>query len=97
MVRTNQRLFMNKEIYKTLMVRAQTKKYITEGKTIFSREAYNKQRNYWAKLTRAIEIEYFGNLNVKKITDKKYCKTVGLKFSSKITVNEKISLLGKID
>ena len=46
MVRANQRVFMNREIYKAMMVRPRlTNKFLKE-KTAFSREAYNKQRNY---------------------------------------------------
>ena len=65
-------------------------------KTAFSREAYNKQRNYCVKLIRESKIKYFGNLNVKNITDKKiFWETVGSNFSSKKLINENISLWQK--
>ena len=65
---------MNKEIRKAIMVRSRLRKKFLEEKTAFSREAYNKQRNYCIKLIRESKIKYFGNFNVKNITDKKQGK-----------------------
>ena len=63
------------------MVRSRLRNKFLKEKTTFSREAYNKQRNY------------FGNLNVKNITDnKKFWKTVRPNFSSKKPTNENILL-----
>ena len=64
-------------------------KFLKE-KTAFSRESYNKQRNYCVKLIRQIKIKYFGNLNVNNIK-------LGPNFSSKKPMNENISLWEKID
>ena len=96
MVRANQRVFMNKEIHKAIMVRSRLRNKFLKERTAFSREAYNKQRNYCVKLIRESKIKYFGNLNVKDITDnKKFWKTVGSNFSSKKPINENISLWEK--
>ena len=96
MVRANQRVFMNKEIHKAIMVRSRLRNKFLKEKTVFSREVYNKQRNYCVKLITEGKIKYFGNLNVKNITDnKKFWKTVGPNFSSKKQVNENISLREK--
>ena len=93
MVRANQRVFMNKEIHKAIMVRSRLRNKFLKEKTAFSREAYNKQRNYCAKLIRGSKIKYFSNWNEKNITDNKiFWKTVGSNFSSKKTINENISL-----
>ena len=78
MVRANQRVFMNKEIHKAIMVRSRLRNKFLKEKTAFSREAYDKQRKYCVKLMRKSTIKYFGNLNVKTITEnKKFWKTVG--------------------
>ena len=62
---------MNKEIPKAIRSRIRNKLHlaIQKKKTAFSREAYNKQRNYCVKLIRENKIEYFGNFNVKNISD----------------------------
>ena len=96
MVRANQRVFMNKEIHKAIMVRSRLRNKFLKERTAFSREAYNKQRNYCVKLIRESKIKYFGNLNVKDITDNKnFWKTVGSNFCSKKPINENISLWEK--
>ena len=45
-VGANKRVFMNKEIHKAIMVRSRLRNKFLKEKTAFSREAYNKQRNY---------------------------------------------------
>ena len=96
MVRANQRVFMKKEIHKAIMVRSRLRNEFIKEKTAFSREAYNKQRNYCVKLIRESKIKYFSNLNVKNITDTKtFWKTVGSNFSRKKPINENILLWEK--
>ena len=96
MVWANQRVFMNKEIHKAIMVKSRLRNKFLKEKTAFSREAYSKQRNYCVKLIRESKIKYFGNLNVKNITDNKnFWKTVGSNFSGKKPINENISLWEK--
>ena len=96
MIRANQRVFMNKEIRKAIMVWSGLRNKFLKEKTAFSREAYNKQRNYCAKLILESKIKYFGNLNVKNIPDNKiFWKTVGSVFSSIKPINENISLWEK--
>ena len=74
---------MNKETHKAIMVRSRLRNKFLKEKTAFSREAYNKQRNYCVKLIRESKIKYFGNLNVMNITDKNFFwKTIGQNFSS---------------
>ena len=70
MVRANQREFVDKEIHKAIMIRSRLRNKFLKEKTAFSREAYNKQRNYCVKLIRESKIKYFGNLNVKTIQTK---------------------------
>ena len=83
MVRANHRVLLNKEIHKAIMVRSRLRNKFLKEKTAFSRKAYNKQRNYCDKLIQKSKIKYFGNLNVKNITDnKKNWKTIWPNFSS---------------
>ena len=78
------------------MIRFRLRNKFLKEKTEFSREAFNKQRNYCVKLIRESKIKYFSNLNIKNITDnKKFWKTVGSNFSSKEPINENISLWEK--
>ena len=91
---------MNKEICKAIMVTLRLRnKFLTKKKTRLSREAYKKQRNYCVKLIRERKIKYFGNLDVKNLTEKGNRKkeTAGPNFSSKKTINENILSWGKID
>ena len=75
---------MNKVIHKALMVRSRLRNKFLKEKTAFSRETYDKQRKYCVKLIRKSIIKYFGNLNVKNITEnKKFWKTVGQNFPAK--------------
>ena len=67
MVQANQRVFMNEEIHKAIMIRSRLRNKFLKEKTAFGREAYNKQRNYCVKLKRENKIKYFGNLNVNNI------------------------------
>ena len=47
---------MNKEIHKGIMVRSRLINKFLKEKTAFTREAYNKQRNYCVKLIRESKI-----------------------------------------
>ena len=87
---------MNEEIHKAIMIRPRLRKKFLKEKAAFSRETYNKDRNDCVKLVIESKIKYFGNSNVKSITDnKKFWKAIGSNFSSKKTINENISLWEK--
>ena len=51
-VRANNSPFMNKELYKAIMVRSRLRNKSLKLKTIESREAYKRQRNYCVSLIR---------------------------------------------
>ena len=96
MVWVNQRVFMNRETHKAIMIRSRLRHKFLKEKNAFSRESCNKQRNCHVKLTRESKIKYFCNLNVKNITGNKiFWKTVGPNLYSKKPINENISLWGK--
>ena len=57
-------------------------------------QAYKKQRNLCVSLVRKAKNDFFNNLNVKYITDKKtFLKVVKPYFSNKSTRNKKITLV----
>ena len=75
---------MNKEIHKAIMVRSRLRNEFLKEKTVFTREVYNKQRNYWVKLISESKIKYLGNLNVNNTSDnKKFWKPAGPNVSNK--------------
>ena len=98
MVPVNQRVFMNKETQKTILVGSRIRNKFLMEKTAFSRKTCTKQRNYCLQLIRESKIKCFSNLNVKNITENKTIwKTAGPNFSSKKPINETISLWENVD
>ena len=76
------------------MDRSKLQNTLLELKTIESRDAYKKQRNYCVSLLRTTKKNYYENLNVNLIIDnKKIWKSVKPYFSEKIQVNTKTILL----
>ena len=71
MIRANQRVFMNKEIHKAIMVRSRLRNKFLKEKTAFSREAYNRTKKLLRKINKRKQKLILGNLNVKSITDNK--------------------------
>ena len=45
----NQRVFMNKEIHKAIIIRSGLRNKFLKENTAFTSEAFNKQRNYCVK------------------------------------------------
>ena len=60
---------MNKEIFETIMVRSRLSKKIYKGKLHSVKKHIINKKNYCVKLIRERTIKYFGDLNVKNITD----------------------------
>ena len=82
--------FMTKVLCKALMVRSRLRNKSLKPKTIESREAYKKQRNYCVALLRKAKKYYY----VKLITDnKQFWKTVKPFFRDKNPANTKITLI----
>ena len=63
--------FMTKELYKAYMVRSRLRNKYMKIKTVESREAYKKQRNYCIGLLRKTKKSYYENLTVTLVTDNK--------------------------
>ena len=75
------------------MKQTQLRNIYLKLRTIESKLAYTKQRNYCVTLIRKGKKEYYGNLDVKAITDnKKFWKTVKPLFSDKSKSKRTITL-----
>ena len=75
--RNHSSLFINKEISKVIIKRAQLPNIFLKIQTIESKLAYTKQQNYCVTLIRRSKKEYYDKLDVKSVMDnKKFWKTV---------------------
>ena len=93
-VRANNSPFMNKELYKAIMVRSRLRNKSLKLKTIESKEAYKRQRNYCVSLIRKTKKSFYENLSLNLITDnRKFWKQVKPFFSDKTPINNNITLL----
>ena len=93
-VRTNNSPFMHKELYKAIMVRSRLRNKSLKLKTIESREAYKRQRNYCVSLIRKTKKSIYENLSPNLITDnRKFWKQAKPYFSDKTPINNNITLL----
>ena len=85
---------MTKDLCKAIMVRSKLRNTFLKLKTIESRRAYNKQRNFCVALLRETKKNYYENLNVNLITDnKKFWKHINPFFTDKSQSNTKITLI----
>ena len=75
--RGNQMSFMTKDLSKEMMTRSRLRNKYLKDKTEENRLLYTQQRNKCVSLLKKTKINYYGNLNVKDITNnKKIWKTV---------------------
>ena len=89
--RGNQMPFMTKDLSKEMMTRSRLRNKYLKDKTEENRLLYTQQRNECVSLLRKTKINYYGNLNVKEITDnKKFWKTVKPFLSDKSKTSDKI-------
>ena len=93
-VRANNASFMNKILCKAFMNRSRLRnKYLKDPNNV-NKDNYNKQRNYCVNLVRREKKKFYGNLDLKKITDNKtFWKTMKPFFSDKSKSGNKITLL----
>ena len=93
-IRANNAPFMTKVLCKSIMVRSRLRNKYLKLKTIESREAYKKQRNYCVSLFRTAKKQYYETLDVKLVTDnKKFWKHVKPFFTEKVSTNTNITLI----
>ena len=68
-------------------------KFLNTKKDI-DRRAYNKQRNYVVSLLRKEKKDFYGNLDISKVTDNRvFWKIVQPKISDKVKIRSKITLV----
>ena len=76
-LRANHSKFVNKELSKTMMLRAKLRNKFLKQKTTETRSAYNKQRNICVTILRKAKKSYFENLDIKNLRDnRKFWSTV---------------------
>ena len=91
-VRGNHLPFINKTLSKAIMHRNKFRNKYLRNKTDENKGRYKKQRNYCVSLLRKSKREYYGNLDVKNITDNKtFWKIVKPLLSDKVTPTQKIT------
>ena len=92
-IRANNSPFMNNELSKAIMVRSRLRNKYLKLKTIESRDAYKRKRNYCVSLLRKIKKNFYEHLNPNLIADnRKFWKHVKPFFSDKIPRNRNIIL-----
>ena len=67
-IRANDSPFMTKDLRKAIMLRAKLKNRFYKDRTETSHLAYKKQRNLCTSLLKKTKREYYGNLNLFRIT-----------------------------
>lgn len=89
----NQSAFIKKEIRKAIMIRSRSlNKFF--GEKAWKQASIQKTKKLCVSLVRKTKNDFFNNLNVKYITDKKtFLKVVKPYFSNKSTRNKKITLV----
>ena len=76
-VRANNSPFMTKELRKAIMVRSRLRNKSLKLRTLESKDAYKRQRNYCVSLLRLTKKSFYENLDPKFITDnRKFWKQV---------------------
>ena len=85
---------MTKELYEAIIVRSRWRNKSLKLRTLDSRDAYKRQRNYYVSLLRLTKKSFFENLDLKFITDnRKFWKQVKPFFSDKTPFINNITLL----
>ena len=85
---------MTKALRKAIMLRTHLRNRCNKERTPGNWNAFKKQRNKCVKFLRQAKRDYYGNLDVKSITDnRKFWKTVKPLFSEKVQTSSDITLL----
>ena len=71
-IRCNQAVFMNRELRKAIMTLTRLLNKPRKFNCPENQLAYKRQRNYCVKLLKRSKIDFYNNLNVKKVTDNKH-------------------------
>ena len=86
-VRANQALFITKTLSKEIMKRSRLRNKFLNTKSDIDRKVYNKQRNYVVSLLRKEKKDFYGNLDISKVTyNRVFWKIVKLKIPDKVKI-----------
>ena len=92
-MRANQAPFITKTLSKEIMKISRLRNKFLNTKSDIDRKLYNKQRNYVVSLLRKEKKDFYGNLDVSKVTDNRvFWKIVNPKISDKVKIRSKITL-----
>ena len=97
-VRANDSPFMTKSLRKAIMTKSRLRNRYNKLRNDENWKAFKKQRNKCVKLLREAKPSYYGNLNLKLLTDNRaFWRTVKPLFSDKIQTCTAITLLENDD
>ena len=86
-VRANQAFFITKTLSKEIMKRSRLRNKFLNTKSDIDRKVYNKQRNYVVSLLRKEKKDFYGNLDISKVTDNRvFWKIFKLKIPDKVKI-----------
>ena len=93
-VRANQAPFITKTLSKEIMKRSRLRNKFLNTKSDIDKKVYNKQRNYVVSLLRKEKKDFYGNLDISKMTaNRDFWKIVKPKISDKVKIRSKITLV----
>ena len=92
-VRANQGSFITKTLSKEIMKRSPLRNKLLNTKSDIDRKVYNKQRSYVVSLLRKEKKDFYGNLDISKVTDNRVFWK--FKIRSKITLVEDDKILSQ--
>ena len=93
-LRANHKPYMTKTLRKAIMRRSALENKYSESRTIESKKAFRRQKNYTDKLMKKEKKQFFSNFNINNFTDnKKFWNTVKPLFSETRLGSRKITLI----
>ena len=93
-MRANQTPFYTKILSKDIMSKSSLRNNFFNTKSDIDRRTYNKQLNYVVSLLRKENKDFYGNLDISKVTDNRaFWKIVKPKISDKVKIRSKITLV----
>ena len=93
-MRANQTPFYTKILSKDIMSKSSSRNNFFNRKSDIDRRSYNKQLNYVVSLLRKENKDFYGNLDISKVTDNRaFWKIVKPKISDKVKIRSKINLV----
>ena len=95
-VRGNKMPFMTKQLSKEIMKRPRSRNNFRRNRTEENEILYNRLRNYCVSLLRKSKRGYYGNLNIKNVTDNKlFWKSLKPLLSDKSRIRDRINISEK--